>query len=221
MSVASHLGIRVRDYDRRIRTFIPHYEAMLDAAAATVAATGRPAPLILDLGIGSGALAASCLSAVPRAQIIGIDEDESMLALAHKRLGAHVMTLTGNVLSTPFPRCDAITASFSLHHIATRRQKARLYAKCFAALKPGGLFVNADCALASDPALQKLGRDAWHSHLRRAYTTAHATTFLRAWGKEDTYFTLEAERELMHSAGFSVDVVWRHDAFAVVAGFRR
>jgi hypothetical protein len=41
MGVAAHLGIRLREYDARIRTFIPHYEEMLDAAAA-VAATGAP-----------------------------------------------------------------------------------------------------------------------------------------------------------------------------------
>ena len=220
MSVATHLGIRVRDYDRRIRTFIPHYEAMLDAAAVTVATGGRAAPVVLDLGIGSGALAARCLAAVPKAQIIGIDADESMLSLAHKRLGAHLATLTGNFLTMPFPRCDVITASFSLHHIATRRQKAKLYAKCFSALRPGGLLVNADCCLAADPALQRLGRNAWHSHLRQAYPAARATAFLRAWGKEDTYFALETDLELMHSAGLTVDVVWRRDAFAVVAGFR-
>jgi len=220
MGVASHLGIRVRDYDRRIRTFIPHYEAILDAAATTVATLSRPAPVLLDLGIGSGALAARCRAALPSAQVIGIDADESMLALAHKRLGRHATTLTGDFQSTPFPRCDVITASFALHHIAARRQKARLYARCFAALKPSGVLVNADCCLSSDQALQKLGRDNWHAHLRRAYPAAQATAFLRAWAKEDTYFTLDAEVELMRSAGFSVDVVWRRDAFAVVAGFK-
>src|SRR5215831_1860740 len=34
MSVASHLGIDLNDYDSRIRTFIPHYEEMLDVAGA-------------------------------------------------------------------------------------------------------------------------------------------------------------------------------------------
>ena len=33
MGVASHLGIQLTEYDRRIRTFIPDYEEMLDAAA--------------------------------------------------------------------------------------------------------------------------------------------------------------------------------------------
>ena len=37
MSVATHLGIDLGEYDARIRTFIPHYEEMLDVAAGSLA----------------------------------------------------------------------------------------------------------------------------------------------------------------------------------------
>ena len=40
--------------------------------------------------------------------------------------------------------------------------------------------------------------------------------FLRAWAKEDVYFTLDRETELLREAGFDVDVVWRRDSFAVI-----
>ena len=62
MSVAAHLGIRLQEYDLRIRTFIPGYDEMIDAAAAALDDLDRSAPLIIDLGIGSGALAAQCLA---------------------------------------------------------------------------------------------------------------------------------------------------------------
>ena len=220
MSVASHLGIRVRDYDRHIRTFIPHYAAILDAAADAVHDLARPRPMLLDLGIGSGALAARCLARRPDAHVLGIDEDESMLALAHKRLGARVTTVTGDFLKTPLPSCDVITASFSLHHVFERRRKAQLYRKCFRALRSGGVLVNADCCLASAPALQRRDREAWLAHLRRTYTASKATALLHAWGKEDRYFLLEDELALMRSAGFRVDVRWRRGSFAVVAGIK-
>ncbi len=54
MGVATHLGIRLAEYDQRIRTFIPHYEEMLDGAAATVATLAGPDPRVVDLGTGSG-----------------------------------------------------------------------------------------------------------------------------------------------------------------------
>jgi tRNA (cmo5U34)-methyltransferase len=218
MSAASHLGIRLGEYDARIRTFIPRYEEMLDRAAEALKTLSRPRPLVLDLGIGSGALAARAAAALPGARIVGIDTDEGMLGLARRRLGKRLTVLAGDFLSTPFPRCDAVTASFAFHHVARRPQKGALYRRCFEALRPGGVIVNADCCLASDARLRAAERAAWLAHLRRRYSGARASAYLRAWAKEDVYFRLDDEIGLLRAAGFHVDVPWRRDSFAVVVG---
>ena len=221
MSVASHLGIKLGDYDKCIRTFIPHYEDMLDAAADTVATMAGRQPWVVDLGTGSGALAARVLARTPGARVAGIDADEGMLGLAQKRLRGKLTPVVGNFLSTPLPECDVITASFSLHHVATRKQKAALYKRCFKALSGGGILVNADCCLASSKPLQVRDRLRWHQHLARSHGAAKAERFLRAWAKEDFYFTLDAEVALLEAAGFAVDVAWRRDSFAVLCAVRR
>ena len=221
MGVAAHLGIRLRDYDARIRTFIPWYDEMLDAAAAALNALDRRRrPLIVDLGIGSGALAARLLAVRPAAKVVGDDNDDGMLALARKRLGRAVATLSGDFLRAAVPRCDVVTASFALHHVPTRRRKAALYARCHAALRPGGLLVNADCCLASSGRLEAFNRDRWLAHLQRRYSRARASAFLRAWAREDFYFRLDDEIRLLQAAGFTVDVPWRRDSFAVIVGTR-
>ncbi len=220
MGVATHLGIRLADYDETIRTFIPGYEDMLDAAAAVVATLTRRSPLVVDLGIGSGALASKVVHASRGARVVGIDSDKGMIAMAQKRLRGRLRVAPGDFLDVPLPRCDAITSSLALHHIQTRRAKAALYAKCFAALKTGGALVNADCCLSSDPTLQARDRAAWHRHLAQTYGRAGAERHLRAWAKEDFYLTLEEERALLSRAGFQVDVVWRRDSFAVVAALK-
>jgi tRNA (cmo5U34)-methyltransferase len=211
------LGIQLADYDETIRTFIPGYEEMLDQAAAAVAMLGKRRPRVVDLGTGSGALASRVLGACPGARVVGIDSDPGMLGLAQKRLRGRLRMVSGNFLDVSLPGCDVITASFSLHHIRTRRAKAKMYARCFAALAAGGVFVNADCCLSSSPALQSRDRAAWHRHLMHHYGRAGAERYLRAWAKEDVYFTLEAERRLLSRAGFEIDVVWRRDCFAVLA----
>ena len=68
MGVATHLGIKLGEYNTRIRTFIPDYEEMLQAAANVVPANSRK---IVDLGIGTGALSACCLRNARRARIFG------------------------------------------------------------------------------------------------------------------------------------------------------
>lgn len=219
MGVTSHLGIRVSEYDERIRTFIPFYDEILDAAAAAVAVTSpRRAPAILDLGIGSGALAARCLAVMPRASLAGIDSDAAMLALAARRLGDRVTTTSGDFLKVPLPVCDVATASFALHHIRTARHKASFYARLHRALRPRGVLVNADCCLAASDRIRRRDRDLWLAHLAARYGRARARGFLRAWATEDVYFSLDQEVRFLRRAGFVVDVTWRRASFAVIVG---
>ena len=213
MGVASHLGIQLTEYDRRIRTFIPDYEEILDAAADVVQPDART---IVELGIGTGALAARCLKRAPAAAVVGFDADPGILALAARRL-RHAGTLhTANFVRAALPRADAVVASFALHHVRTRQAKTQLYRRIRAALRPGGLLVSADCHPAADRARWTAQRHAWKSHLRDAYGAAKAEAFLRAWAHEDVYVPLDAELWLLRQAGFSVDVAWRREAFAVV-----
>jgi tRNA (cmo5U34)-methyltransferase len=217
MSVATHLGIKLSDYDARIRTFIPDYEEMLDVAAVAIPA---PARTIVDLGIGTGALSARCLAAAPAARVVGIDVDPAIVALAARRLRDRATFAMGSFLRVPLPRCDAAVASFSLHHVRTRAAKAALYRRIITALRPRGLFIIVDCQPASDPAVRRAQRTAWLTHLRRAYTPVRAAEILDAWAGEDVYVPLDAELALLRRSGFRVEVLWRRGAFAVLRAAR-
>jgi SAM-dependent methyltransferase len=218
MGVAAHLGIDLREYDARIRTFIPGYDAMLDVAAAAVASlVARRAPLLVDLGIGTGALAGRCLGLTPRARIAGIDEDEEMLAAARARLGRRLTPLAGSFEKVPLPRSDAVIASLALHHIPTPARRQRLFGRIHRALGRRGVLVIADCYLSSDRRLQSTDRAAWLAHLRETYSARQSTGYLRAWAKEDFYVALDAEVRLLQRAGFAADVVLRYSSFAVIA----
>jgi SAM-dependent methyltransferase len=218
MSVAAHLGIDLREYDARIRTFIPGYDGMLDALAATLAvAVAKRAPTIVDLGIGTGSVATRCLKAKPGARVIGIDEDDGMLAAARARLGGRPALVHGSFERIELPGCDAIVAALALHHLPTRERRLRLLRRCFRALRPGGVLISADCYPASSPRLQTADRRAWLRHLEASYTPAEARAYLRAWAKEDFYVPLIDEIDLLQRAGFSVDIATRRHAFAVIA----
>jgi trans-aconitate methyltransferase len=219
MGVATHLGIDLREYDARIRTFIPAYEEMLDAAAAAVAVCAGSAR-VLDLGIGTGALAARVLRVLPRARIVGIDSDAAILAVAQRRLGRRLTTIHADFSRAALPRAGAITASLALHHVRTARLKAMLYRRAFAALDRGGVLVSADSCLASNARLQHADRTAWRAHLERSYTPRQTTAFLRAWAKDDVYFPLDEETAMLRRAGFDVDIPWRRGSFAVLVAVR-
>src|SRR5436190_23828846 len=149
MSVAAHLGIELSEYDARIRTFIPGYETMLRVAADAVP---RHAATIVDLGTGTGALAARCLRRAAGARLVGIDEDAEMLAMAARRLPKQASFTTRNFLRATLPRSDVVVASLALHHLRTRPAKRRLYARVRSALNRGGVLISVECHPSRDRA---------------------------------------------------------------------
>ncbi|HTM19871.1 MAG TPA: class I SAM-dependent methyltransferase [Kofleriaceae bacterium] len=218
MSVAGHLDIELAEYDQRIRTFVPWYEEMIEVAAGALRHLSAD-PVIVDLGTGTGALAARCLQVRPDARLIGIDADAGMLEAARARLGAAapVELRVGSFLDGPPPACDAVVASIALHHVATAERKRALYRELAGALRPGGLLVSADCFPAAEADLAAVQRDAWRAHLERSYPRAEAEGYLATWAGEDVYFPLADEQQWLRDAGLRPEVLWRRDAFAVIA----
>lgn len=219
MSVSSHLAINLDEYDERIRTFIPFYEEMLTVAAETLAL--RAPRTVVDLGTGTGALAERIARAIPRVSIVGIDEDPGMLDTAARRMRRRRLRLVHDTfLDAPFPRTDAFSASFALHHVAKPQAKRALFTRAHAALKRGGILVSADCHPPDAEWLARQGMKTWLAHLAKSYGRKEGERYLRTWAKEDFYTTLEAEQRLLQSAGFTPTVVWRRDSFAVIAATR-
>jgi trans-aconitate methyltransferase len=216
MGVAAHLGIDLAQYDARIRTFIPHYEEMLDVAASAI---HPDSGIVVDLGVGTGALSARCQSFAPTAKFLGIDSDPEMLKAAEKRVSG-AQFICSSFLRCEIPPCDAVVASFALHHVRTRSAKGALYQRIAAALHSGGQIVNVDCQPAQEKRIAQRQFEAWKAHLRLSYDEQQSRDYLAAWAKEDVYVPLASEMALMTNAGFSVEVLWRKDAFAVLEGTR-
>jgi tRNA (cmo5U34)-methyltransferase len=190
---------------------------MLAVAAAAVPRRTRS---LVDLGTGTGSLAQRCLQRAPRSRVLGIDADADILKLAARRLGRRSRLLCGSFARTPLPACDAVVASFALHHIQARSAKAQLYRRIRAALRPGGVFLSVDCHPAANARLARTQRQAWHRHLLASYTRKQAGELLASWAHEDTYVPLEAELRLLRQSGLKAEVLWRKEAFAVLMGLR-
>jgi tRNA (cmo5U34)-methyltransferase len=221
VSVAQHLGIRLPEYDRVIRTFIPGYPELLQRVADTVRLVKRRRPRIVDLGIGTGALAARCLAGIPGCTVYGIDADPLILEAARRRLARYesrVRLARGNFARATLPPCDAMVATLALHHIRSLGVKQRFYRRCRRALSRGGVLVSGDAFVADDPSLAARALAPWREHMRRSYTPRETTRFLATWAGEDRYLDLANELNLLEAAGFRTDIVWRRPPFAVIVG---
>jgi tRNA (cmo5U34)-methyltransferase len=220
-SVESHLQLQVTEYDELIRRFIPRYDEMLNEAVYLIRDSVVDTGKFVELGIGTGSLTERVITAMPRAQIIGIDADPKMLEEAARRLSSHRdrIELRLQDFFTELPNAQsAYFAALALHHVPNLSLKQTLYQRIHHALLPGGLFLNADAMFDESHSNQK--RKRWAAHLvSSGFAEAEAFDHLESWRKEDNYFAVETELELLHKAGFSYcDVVWRYGPMAVTIG---
>lgn len=224
MSVSTHLQLSPQQYDAKIRGLIPRYDELVGEAARALHLVSRPITTIVDLGIGTGALAHACLAEIPRARIVGIDTDAAMMTMVAERLGrkaSRVRLVHGSVLDVDLPRCDAIVATYALHHIRHPRAKQQFYRRCHAALRPGGVLISGDCMPASARPAFARDLEVWFAHLTATFgSRAKAKRVYQSWAAEDVYVPLAEETRMLERAGFAVDVPWRRSPFAVVVGLR-
>src|SRR5689334_19055201 len=116
-SVERHLGLKVEDYDREIRRLVPHYDELVAEGMVLLRGLVAPDARVLDLGSGTGRLAAAVLEGVPGATVVLLDVDAKMLDQARLRLAsaADRVTFAHASFFDPLPRCDAVVACLSLH----------------------------------------------------------------------------------------------------------
>jgi tRNA threonylcarbamoyl adenosine modification protein (Sua5/YciO/YrdC/YwlC family) len=132
-----------------IREDFPEYDAFQGAVAA--AASGLPVRSILELGTGTGETTRRLLQRFPEATLVGVDESEPMLAAARASLPADRVQLYVQRLQDPLPGgpFDLVASALSVHHLDSG-EKADLFRRVRAVLRPGGRLVLGDVVVPAD-----------------------------------------------------------------------
>ncbi len=100
---------------------------------------------VLDLGAGTGLELVPLFERFPQARVKVVDISIEMLSALKERPFADRLEIEcGDFFEMEFGEgFDAVISSAALHHFEPV-EKARLYKKVFASLRPGGVFVNSD-----------------------------------------------------------------------------
>lgn len=176
-------------FDRKADGYDEVHLTMMDSKTAITDVLSENDRRILDLGAGTGLELIPLFERYPSAEVTAVDISSEMLAgLARRPFAKSVRIVCADYFAADFGRdYDAVISSASLHHF-DEAAKARLYAKLYACLKPGGRFINSD-RFAADRAEQE--------SLMSEY---EASPELRP--HMDTPLAYETERRLLLGAGF-------------------
>ena len=225
-SVEGHLKLNVADYDNLIRQLVPGYAAMRAAHMALLRKllpADRPC-VVLDLGGGTGALAEAVAATLPLAVVEIWDIDRAMVGVARERcarFGPRIRYVERS-FAEPLTPCDAVVACIALHHVKDLAAKGGIYRNIFAALKPGGVFLNADTAIAAGGALRDFSYDEWvRAMAPHGISEKQAREHFASWAHEDYYPPLATELRLVGEAGFAdPECFWREIPFLIFGGIK-
>lgn len=216
-------------YDAARRNLVPCFDAFyssaLDIIGEWAAGASAPAPAVLDLGAGTGLFSAMVAARLPDARIHLVDVSDAMLAEARRRfadkpassVAFEARDYADGGLGGPW---DLVISALSIHHLADDAKRS-LFARVFEALRPGGLFVDADQVLGPTPAAETRYRKLWDEAVlgsgldRREYERAVERM------RHDRCAPLEKQLDWLRAAGFAeVDCAFKHWRFAVYFGLR-
>jgi len=183
-------GARLGGYEEHMQIWRQAYEQM----AEFVCRSG--VKRVLDLGCGTGLEIDEILSRDPSVTITGIDLSADMLQKLQEK-HPKVQTSCADYFAADFGSVpyDMVISVESFHHFPAE-QKQRLFAKILCALKPDGVFLEADYLACCDEEETLLGEMCRRKRLRDRIPEAQFVHI-------DTPLTAEHELAALDAAGFS------------------
>lgn len=160
------------DYNALRRKLIPPFDRFYGAAVDAVGFGGNKPKRILDLGAGTGLLAAQLADRYPAARFVLQDGSPAMLERASELLGDKIESVVVSDFADPLPEGPfcAIVSSLAIHHVEDDG-KRDVYARAHEALAPNGWFVNAEQVAGPTELLEK-EFNAWHEREAKALGTS-------------------------------------------------
>jgi tRNA (cmo5U34)-methyltransferase len=183
-------------YADMVRAEVPQYET-LQNVIGTAAGEVR-VQRALELGTGTGETMRRVAAQHPNASLVGIDENDGMLAVAREQVPHADLRVSLLQDALPGGQFQLVFSALAVHHL-DGTEKADLFRRIAAALAPGGRFVLGDLVLPDDPADVVTDVDDDY----------------------DKPSTLADQLEWLAAAGFAVEQRWRDKDLVVLVADKR
>ncbi len=215
-----------RDYDAPRHRLVPDFDAFYGTVADVIGFdyASDAEFRVLDLGAGTGILSAILAARFPNARFVLSDGAPQMLDEARARFADSdrfafvVADFARDDLPGDF---DCIVSALAIHHLSPD-ELTPLFSRIRAALKRGGVFVNADQTLGVSPRIAEQYEAKWRANGRAMGSSEDEIATAIERRKIDRHAPLEFQLQAMRDAGFGeVECVYKRFIFAVMAGWNR
>lgn len=221
-SVRESFDEDAHDFDESIVKYVPRYREMIEELVSAI--PGKKGMKILDLGCGTGNVTWKIKQRFPDAQVTCVDFSDKMLEEAREKLKQYrdIEYVACDFRKLKLDKkYDAVTSSIAIHHLEDGDKK-ELYKKIYDALKPGGVFYNADAVQESSKRLREQNIERWKDFMRQNFTEEHIEDeVMPRQEHDDKPGKLVSQLDWLAEIGFrDIDVVWKYQSTAVY-GSRR
>jgi tRNA (cmo5U34)-methyltransferase len=206
------------EYTALRRRLVPDFDAFYGTLLRGVGLAYGSVGRVLDLGAGTGLVAATVADAYPEAQFDLLDGSAEMLSEAQELLGERVNAVHVQDMAAGLPagRFDAVVSALAIHHLVDADKEA-LYRRVFAALRPGGVFVNAEQCAGPTPEMTRFNVEWWVSECLAAGATQGEIDDAFDRRTHDRCTDVETQLGWLRAIGFTqVDCLYKRGERAVL-----
>jgi tRNA (cmo5U34)-methyltransferase len=200
---------------------------VLELITQAAAVTNPQATAMLDVGCGAGNYTLKLLAALPGLDVTLVDLSQPMLNRAVARIGqanaGRITTHQADIrqLELGKEEFDIIVAAAVLHHLRENTEWEVVFAKFFAALKPGGSLWVSDLVEHSTAAIQALMWARYGDYLAGFKNEAYREQVFAYIEQEDTPRSLLFQLDMLRKVGFDqVEILHKNSCFAAFGAIK-
>ena len=219
-------------YDDVIKKRVPLYNEIQTLMVSLLPFSKKEYLRVLDVGCGTGETSVGLLKEFPLSRVTGIDGSQDMLDEAAAKVKQTTWRIDFicqdiRVVSGQWPgvrgekEFDAIISAFSLHYLNEDEKKA-LLSKCRDALKPGGIFIDAEAVTSPSAKVYQLYMEKWKDFQRsNGFSEDEIGAHMLKFVRDVKPLTVERQVCLMREAGFiDVECYFKYLNWAVFGGYK-
>jgi tRNA (cmo5U34)-methyltransferase len=200
---------------------------VMDLIMQAATATNPQATHSLDIGCGAGNYTLKLLQKLPDLKVTMLDLSQPMLDRARERVSAvtnrEVTTIQGDIREVELEEdtFEVMMAAAVLHHLREEAEWRAVFAKLYAALKPGGSLWISDLIAHAVPALQTMMWHRYGEYLTGLKDEAYRDHVFAYVAQEDTPRPLLFQIDMLREVGFSqVEILHKNSSFAAFGAIK-